>query len=153
MATCAPRSPFVLYGEQLPRSANFTFLGCVFEEAWIDWPLHFQRLAQRANARVAELRKIGWNGYGFSLKVCLKLHKAMIRPTMEYAMALCRVQDLDVPTRKHCMALESFASVGKRACVDTIGFFDDVIPTKNGRGLTPTSTSGQKGQTLAYTML
>ena len=89
VATCAPRSPFVLvYGEPLPRSANFTYLGCVFDETGINWPLHFQRLEQRANARVAKLRKIGCNGYGFNLKVCLILYKALIRPTMEYAMAL-----------------------------------------------------------------
>lgn len=50
---------------------------------------------------------------------------------MEYGMALCRPKDLKIPIKQHRNAIELFASVGKRPCIDVIGLFDDTISPRD----------------------
>ena len=130
LSSVPPNQPFCIYGQEIHRAQNFTYLGVVFTAAGIHWEHHFTRMGERANGKVAALKALGCNGNGFSLQTSLRIYKSMIRPILEYGMAMCKPKDLVVPERHQRLAIEAFACVGKKACVDVLGLFDDVLPIK-----------------------
>src|SRR5690606_20929841 len=76
------------YGERLPVSPNFTYLGCDFKSNGIDWNSHFSRLDRRATVSLMDLCRIGCNSKGTRIQAISHLYKSMVQSSLEYCMAL-----------------------------------------------------------------
>jgi hypothetical protein len=120
---------FFLYDEVIPIVDVFTYLGFEFRQDGIDWELHFKRMIGRARKTLFFLRDLGCNGHGFSLKSNLELYRSLVRPIVEYSLALCPKSYVQLIELFHNECLRVLAGVGKNACSATIGLFGDLETT------------------------
>lgn len=117
---------YYIYGEAIPIVESFTYLGFEFRVSGIDWDLHFRRMIGRARKTLFGLRDLGCNGNGFSMKANLELYRSLLRPIVEYGLALCPKSELPLLEKFHGECLRIFAGVGKSTCIASIGLFADL---------------------------
>ena len=86
---CKENVQLPLYGECMPNSQTFTYLGVTFYADGIQWTGHFARLEGRANTTIGFLNSVGMNGSGFDLRTSKRLMTTCVMPVMEYRLVPC----------------------------------------------------------------
>jgi hypothetical protein len=117
-----------LYGQKLPVSKVFTYLGCAFNADGVDWPSHQMKMATRALAAAGALKDAGINGRVLSMTTSLSAFRTFIRPVLEYGLAICRKTKLDTVHKEYKRCLSWLSSSGKGACLATTELFGGLEP-------------------------
>jgi hypothetical protein len=86
-----------LYGEDMPQSESFKYLGIPMNHNGIVWKEHFTNVTRKCWNMTSLLRSKGFNGNGWTPNTSVLAYKAFLRPIMEYGLAL---QPLDVGVLK-----------------------------------------------------
>ena len=73
-------SPIKLYGEDIPSSTNFIYLGVEFNYKGVDPTVHYKRLEKKIPRPIV---LYGFSGPGFSLRNRILLYKSVLRSRME----------------------------------------------------------------------
>jgi hypothetical protein len=81
-----------LHGQRLRRSTSFVYLGMTFDVNGINETGHVTRLCSKTVDVVNMLRGVGYNGYGFAIKVKRRLYETFIRPRLEYGLQLVQAR-------------------------------------------------------------
>ena len=82
-----------MYGELLPTTEIFKYLGVWFRPTGIDWKAHVGKMIEKAKNATQFFGHMGYNGTGFRERTKLTIYKTFIRPTMEYALAIMPEQN------------------------------------------------------------
>jgi Reverse transcriptase (RNA-dependent DNA polymerase) len=77
-----------LYGEPLPKTDLFKYLGVWFRPWGIDWKTHVGKMIEKARNSAQFFGHVGYNGTGFRERTKLTIYKTFIRPMMEYGLAI-----------------------------------------------------------------
>ena len=117
-----------IYGQRLPISEVFTYLGCAFSKDGIDWPVHQQRMAARALNGASVLRSAGINGRLIKLSTSMATFRTFIRPVLEYGLAITPKSKLKPLIKAYNRSLSWLASAGRNACISATGLFGGLEP-------------------------
>lgn len=79
-----------LYGQTLPRTSTFVYLGMTMNKQGLDIVSHIRRLATKAIDAANLMKAIGMNGYGFDIRTKRRIYETFIRPKLEYGLQLMR---------------------------------------------------------------
>ena len=80
--------PVTLYNQPLARATHVKYLGVWFNYYGIDHKFHISKRTQVAHMKLQELVSIGLRGNSFSELSILKIYKSLIRPILEYGLAI-----------------------------------------------------------------
>ncbi|KAG0867136.1 hypothetical protein G6F15_012481 [Rhizopus arrhizus] len=97
-APTATSSRFVsmsLYGQDLPTTEEFTYLGVPFDGKGISVSAMIKHRASGTLAAMAQLHSMGLNRQGFTLLLSSRLFAAFIRPKLEYGLAIAQLTRKD----------------------------------------------------------
>ncbi|KAG1016323.1 hypothetical protein G6F26_012620 [Rhizopus arrhizus] len=97
-APTATSSRFVsmsLYGQDLPTTEEFTYLGVPFDGKGISVTAMIKHRASGTLAAMAQLHSMGLNRQGFPLLLSSRLFAAFIRPKLEYGLAIAQLTRKD----------------------------------------------------------
>jgi hypothetical protein len=82
---------YVLYDQPLPRGATFAYLGVPFKPGGhLDPEELIQRNTRKALATMNILSSVGVNPSGFSKLLCTRFYAHIVRPQLEYGLAINR---------------------------------------------------------------
>ncbi|KAG1510717.1 hypothetical protein G6F53_006471 [Rhizopus delemar] len=85
-----PRT-YTLYDQPLPRETTFAYLGVPFKPGgYLDSEELIQRNIHKALATMNMLSSIGVNPSGFSKLLCTRFYAHIVRPQLEYGLAINR---------------------------------------------------------------
>ncbi|KAG1177556.1 hypothetical protein G6F36_010796 [Rhizopus arrhizus] len=85
-----PRT-YTLYDQPLPRETTFAYLGVPFKPGgYLDSEELIQRNTHKALATMNMLSSIGVNPSGFSKLLCTRFYAHIVRPQLEYGLAINR---------------------------------------------------------------
>lgn len=82
---------FKLYGVNIPRVDEFSYLGIPFQKKGIASGAIVENRLAGATKTMALLTSVGVNRNGFSLLLCARLYKTFIRPKLEYGLAIAKL--------------------------------------------------------------
>ena len=86
--TFSAEGTFQLYGQDMPHTDVFKYLGIFFEKTGINWTMHVSKMVDKALAAAGFFNPVGNNGYGMPERPKLVIYKCFIRSRMEYGMAI-----------------------------------------------------------------
>ncbi|KAG1488529.1 hypothetical protein G6F47_013584 [Rhizopus delemar] len=82
---------YTLYDQPLPREITFAYLGVPFKPGgYLDSEELIQRNTHKALATMNMLSSIGVNPSGFSKLLCTRFYAHIVRPQLEYGLAINR---------------------------------------------------------------
>ncbi|KAG1540170.1 hypothetical protein G6F49_012192 [Rhizopus delemar] len=82
---------YTLYDQPLPRETTFAYLGVPFKPGgYLDSEELIQRNTHKALATMNMLSSIGVNPSGFSKLLCTRFYAHIVRPQLEYGLAINR---------------------------------------------------------------
>ncbi|ORE02478.1 hypothetical protein BCV72DRAFT_317778 [Rhizopus microsporus var. microsporus] len=112
---------YTLYDQSLPREATFAYLGVPFKPGeHLDPEELIQRNTRKALATMNMLSSAGVNPSGFSKLLCTKFYAHIVRPQLEYGLAINRF------TVSQLHALEEV----QNSCIKKIYGVQGKAPTK-----------------------
>lgn len=117
-----------LYGQTLPSSPSFTYLGCPVTKDGIDWKRHSQRMGSKALTAADTLCQGGVHGRGLGVTTALAVFRTFLRPVLEYGLALMPAAGLRHMKPYYGRAISWLSSAGKGASSDVIGLFGGLEP-------------------------
>ncbi|KAI9352434.1 hypothetical protein BD770DRAFT_325880 [Pilaira anomala] len=82
---------FTLYGVNIPRVEEFSYLGVPFRKKGLSSGAILANRLGGAIKTMALLTSIGVHRNGFSLLLCARIYKTFIRPKFEYGLAISRL--------------------------------------------------------------
>ena len=126
---CSERTTDIkLYGDSLDQSPTFTYLGTIFGADGIIWKDHITRMGAKALKAAGSLNSLGCNNGGFTIRTSLELYRSMIRPILEYGLAISPksvTKEIQKLSNK-CQRL--MTGTGRNGCAFTTGLFLDLEP-------------------------
>ena len=78
-------------GTRLKRVESFEYLGITFDKKGINVKKQVSRMCSNARKTHFILKRIGFNGQGFSINTNLRLYRSLVRSRMEYGLAIMNV--------------------------------------------------------------
>lgn len=127
----APRmGGLTIYGQELPRSSSFTYLGMPITAKGIAWKDHLIRMGVRALKAASFFRAAGCNGNGFDTATSLRIYGCFVRPIVEYGIALCPMAMQTLLDGYYSKCIRLMTSCGKTASHVTVGMFGEIHPAK-----------------------
>jgi Reverse transcriptase (RNA-dependent DNA polymerase)/Endonuclease-reverse transcriptase len=79
---------FSMYGQAMPHTDRFRYLGMYFNNHGVDFDYSFQQRVAKTRKLVDFFRSKGFNGNGWRPDSNIALYRAFIRPSMEYGISL-----------------------------------------------------------------
>ena len=87
---------FTLYGVNIPRVEEFSYLGVPFQKKGLSSGAILANRLGGAIKTMALLTSIGVHRNGFSLLLCARIYKTFIRPKLEYGLAISKLSAPEV---------------------------------------------------------
>lgn len=124
----ADRPRPTVYGEQLPLSDSFVYLGIPISANGIKFKDLCQRNGLKALQAAHFFKNAGCNGVGFDNYTCLRIYQAFVRPILEYGLCLCPASIVKKFQSYAGKCIRLMTSTGKSASATALGLFGEVQP-------------------------
>lgn len=98
----SPDIHYTIYGQHLPVSTTFKYLGIPFNEVGICKQQLVYHAITKATSTQQALRRIGLHQYGLGLHQAILAYRTFIRPILEYGLAIVHLHPTHLQAISRC---------------------------------------------------